>query len=162
MAVIARLDIEIALADGRQSPAALAIQRGVRRLFAGLGASSLPEVTLASGRRADVMALYPDGGLAIVEVKSCLADFRADRKWESYRDFCDRLYFAVDADFPCEVLPEDVGLIAADRFGAAIVRHAPAHPLAGARRKAVTLRFARAAALRLHALADPDAALALE
>lgn len=158
MAVIARLDVEIALADGRQSPAALAIQRGVRRLFAGLGACSLAEVTLASGRRADVMALHPDGGITIVEIKSCLADFRADRKWETYRDYCDRLFFAVDADFPCEILPDGVGLIAADRFGAAMVRDAPPHPLAGARRKAVTLRFARAAALRLHALADPDGA----
>jgi hypothetical protein len=45
----------------------------------------------------------------------------------------------------------------ADAFGAAILREAPPHPLAGARRKAVTLRFAHAAAGLLHGLDDPGA-----
>jgi hypothetical protein len=145
--------------DGRQSPTALNIQRGVRRLFAQLGHASLPEFTLASGRRADVIALAPDGRLTIVEIKSSVADFRADRKWPDYRDFCDRFFFAVCESVPVEILPEAAGLIVADGFGAAILREPPDHPLAGARRKAVTLRFARAAAGLLHALADPDAAL---
>ncbi len=156
MSVLARAAIAAALADGRQSPAALAIQRGVRRLFAGLGAATLTEVGLANGRRADVMALAPDGQFAIVEVKSCLADYRADGKWHHYRDFCDRFYFAVDAAFPADLIPAEAGLIVADRFGAAILRDPQPHLLAGARRKAVTLRFARLAALKLHALADPD------
>ncbi|MCG6122740.1 MAG: MmcB family DNA repair protein [Microvirga sp.] len=146
--------------DARQSPTALAVQRGVRRLFARLDMASLAELTLASGRRADIVSLGRDGGLAIVEIKSCLADFRADRKWEGYRDFCDRFYFAVTQDFPTGVLPPETGLILADAFGAEIVREAPTHPLAGARRKAVTLRFARAAAGALHGLVDPQARIA--
>jgi hypothetical protein len=143
--------------DGRQSATAAGIQRGVRRLFARLGHATLPEFTLASGRRADVIALAPDGCLTIVEIKSSVADFRADRKWPDYRDFCDRFFFAVPETVPTEILPETTGLIVADSFGAAILREAPGHPLAGARRKAVTLRFARAAAGLLHALADPEA-----
>jgi hypothetical protein len=143
--------------DGRQSATAAGVQRGVRRLFAQLGHVTLPEVTLANGRRADVIALAPDGHLTIVEIKSSVADFRADRKWPDYRDFCDRLFFAIPETVPLEILPESAGLIVADAFGAAIMREAPCHPLAGARRKAVTLRFARAAAATLHALADPEA-----
>lgn len=141
--------------DGRQSPAAAAIQRGVRRWLADMGAASLPEFTLASGRRADVIALFPDGSLTIVEIKSCAADFRADRKWIEYRDYCDRFFFAVDERFPCELLPPETGLIVADSYGAAEQCTPPHHPLNAARRKAVLLRFARQAASALHALHDP-------
>ncbi|CUA88534.1 Uncharacterized protein Ga0061061_10549 [Chelatococcus sambhunathii] len=144
--------------DGRQSPVALAVQRGVRRLFAGLGQVTVTELTLASGRRADVVALAPDGRITVVEVKSCLADFRTDGKWQDYRAYCDRLFFAVTDDFPQEVLPEATGLIVADQYGAAVLREAPLHPLPGVRRKEVTLRFARAAASRLHAAFDPEGA----
>ena len=143
--------------DRRQSATASGVQRGVRRLFAQLGHATLPELTLASGRRADVIALAPCGLLTIVEIKSSVADFRADRKWPDYRDFCDRFFFAVADTVPIQILPENAGLIVADGFGAAILREAPGRPLAGARRKAVTLRFARAAAGLLHALADPEA-----
>jgi hypothetical protein len=142
--------------DGRQSPVAAGIQRGVRRLFSQLGHVTLPEFTLANGRRADLIALAPDGVLTIVEIKSSVADFRADRKWPDYEDFCDHFYFAIPETVPFDILPEDRGLIVADSFGAAILRQAAHHPLAGARRKAVTLRFAQAAASALHALADPD------
>ena len=144
--------------DGRQSPTALAVATGVRRLLAAQGCASVCELILASGRRADVIALTPDGCLWIVEVKSCLADFRADSKWRDYRAFCDRFYFAVPPDFPVDVLPEDAGLILADGFGAHLAREAPEHKLAGARRKAVTLRFAHVAANRHHALFDPQGA----
>src|SRR5688572_11582124 len=92
--------------DGRQSPTALHIQRGVRRLFAQLGHATLPEFILASGRRADVIALAPDGRLTIVEIKSSVADFRADQKWPDYRDFCDRFFFAIPETLPAEILPE--------------------------------------------------------
>ncbi|ACA15953.1 protein of unknown function DUF1052 [Methylobacterium sp. 4-46] len=143
--------------DRRQSPIALEVRRGVRRLFAELGHVTIPEFTLANGRRADLIALGPSGQLTIIEIKSGLPDFRADRKWPDYRDFCDRFYFAVPEEMPIAVLPEETGLIVADAFGAAILREPPDHPLAGARRKAVTLRFARAAAGLLHALADPGA-----
>ncbi|WP_210496224.1 MmcB family DNA repair protein [Microvirga antarctica] len=145
----------ILLVDRRQSPTALHVQRGVRRLFAELGHASLPELTLASGRRADIMALGADGLITIVEIKSCVADFRADRKWPDYQDYCDRFFFAVPDTMPADLLPADRGLIVADAFGAAILRDSGRHPLAGARRKAVMLRFAHAAASALHALADP-------
>lgn len=142
--------------DGRQSDVAAGLLRGIRRFLSDLGQVSLPEFTLANGRRADVIALGPDGCLSIVEIKSSVADFRADRKWPEYRDYCDRFYFAVPETLPFEILPEETGLLVADPFGAALVREAPHHPLAGARRKAVTLRFAHVAAAALHHLADPD------
>ena len=103
----------VALADGRQSLVAAAIQRGVRRLYASLGAVSVTELTLQSGRRADVAVLQPDGSIDIVEIKSCLDDFRVDRKWPNYRDFCDRLFFAVNAEFPQSRIPCEAGLIIA-------------------------------------------------
>jgi hypothetical protein len=143
--------------DRRQSPVAAGVQRGVRRLFAQLGHVTLPELTLANGRRADLIALAPDGVVTIVEIKSSVADLRADRKWPHYEEFCDRFYFAVPETVPFDLLPDTTGVILADSFGAAIVREAPHHALAGARRKAVTLRFAHAAASLLHALADPEA-----
>ena len=142
--------------DGRQSPTALSVQRGVRRFFRQLGHVTLPEFTLGNGRRADLIALAPDGCITIVEIKSSIADFRADQKWPSYADFCDRFYFAIPETVPYEILPEDRGIIIADSFGAAILREGGKHPLAGARRKAVTLRFAHAAASLLHGLADPE------
>lgn len=120
-----------------------------------LGHSVVTELPLSSGHRADIVSLGQDGTLWIVEIKSSLADFQADSKWPYYRGHCDRLFFAVAPDFPADVLPEDTGLILADRFGAEMAREAPEHKLAGGRRKAVTLRFARAAALRLHAVHDP-------
>ena len=143
--------------DRRQSPTALRIQRGVRRLFSEMGCVSLPEFSLANGRRADVIALCGAGKLSIVEIKSSVADFRADRKWPDYRDFCDRFYFAISDSVPESMIPEECGLIVADAFGAAILREPAEHPLSGARRKAVTLRFAHSAARLLHALADPGA-----
>lgn len=137
------------------------LARGVCRHFRDLGAGCLLETPLRSGRRADVMALTRNGEIVIVEIKSGPQDFRADRKWPEYRAFCDRLYFAVGNGFPKDLIPEDAGLIVADGYGAAVLREAPAHPLAGARRKAVTLRFARLAAARLQALGDPPDVAAL-
>jgi hypothetical protein len=137
--------------------AALQIARGVGRYFRMLGQAAIFELPLADGRRCDAIALAPGGEITIVEIKSCVADFRSDSKWPDYRQWCDRFYFAVDAAFPQELIPEDCGLICADRFGAEVLRDAPEHRLAGARRKAVTLRFARAAALRLQLVLDPDA-----
>jgi hypothetical protein len=142
--------------DGRQSPSATAIAIGARRLLAGLGFASVTELTLASGRRADIVGLGPDGCIWIIEIKSSVADFRADAKWPAYRDYCDRLLFAVAPDFPTEILPAETGLILADGYGADLAREAPEHKLAGARRRAVMLRFAHVAAGRLHALVDPS------
>jgi hypothetical protein len=137
--------------------AAPLLARGVARALAERGFASLLEFSLANGRRADVMALGRGGEIVIVEVKSSLADFRADRKWPAYRDFCDRLYFAVAAGFPHEAIPEDCGLMIADPFGAAIVREPVPRPLSAARRRAATLRFALAGAHRLRRLLDPGA-----
>jgi hypothetical protein len=145
--------------DGRQSERAAEIGRGVVRLLAMHGFACVYELPLANGRRADVAALSEAGDIWIVEIKSSLEDFRVDQKWPEYRDYCDGLLFAVATDFPVDVLPEDAGLIIADRFGGEIIRPAPEHRLAGARRKAVTLRFARMTALRLAALYDPQAGL---
>ena len=148
--------------DGRQSEKALDIARGTRRLLRAAGWASLTELALPSGRRADIVALGGDASLAIVEIKSSLADFRADRKWQDYRYHCDQLFFAVSAEMPLEVLPQDAGLIVADAFGAEIMREAPVHRVPGATRRTMLLRFAVAAADRLHALADPGAGLPRE
>ncbi len=129
--------------------AAGGIARGVMRLFDAMGLASLPEVPLANGRRLDLLALGDGGALWAVEIKSSLADFRADRKWPDYLDFCERLYFAVPPDFPHEVLPAEHGLIVADAYDARILRAAAERKLSAARRKALTLRFARLAARRL-------------
>lgn len=142
-------------AAGPELPAALGIARGVCRLLSSLGQAPLTEFTLRTGRRVDIMALAGDGALTVVEVKSSLADFRADQKWPEYLDFCDFFYFAVAEDFPQEVLPDDQGLIIADAYGAAILRPAQASGLAPARRKALTLRFGQTAAGRLLSVIDP-------
>jgi hypothetical protein len=121
-----------------------------------LGFSPLTELTLPTGRRVDVIGLGPKGEVHIVEVKASVADFRGDRKWAEYLDYADRFSFAVAPSFPRQILPEDAGLIVADRYGAEVLRAPEDHPLAAARRKAMTLRFARLAADRLRGFADPD------
>ncbi len=130
-------------------PAAAGVARGVARLFDAMGLACLPEVPLANGRRLDLLALGEAGGLWAVEIKTSVADFRADRKWPDYLAFCERLYFAVPPDFPREILPADQGLIVADAYDARILRDVPDRKLPAARRKALTLRFARLAARRL-------------
>jgi hypothetical protein len=136
--------------------------RGVCRALAALGYASLPEFPLRNGRRVDVIALAGWGDLVIVEIKTSLADFRADHKWSSYLDFADRLYFAVPPGFPAEPIPEQCGLIVADAFAAAVLRAGLTKPLAAARRRALILRFAQIAAMRLHRLRDPDGVAGLE
>ena len=131
------------------------LARGVARGLTELGWACLFEVSLKTGRRVDVMALDEKGRIAVVEVKSSLADFRADRKWEDYLAFCDLFYFAVPEDFPRDVLPDEPGLIVCDSFQAEILREASETPLAAARRKALTLRFARLAGNRLLGALDP-------
>ncbi len=135
--------------DTEFSPGAAAISRGVLRLLSAHGYAGVTEMTLANGRRADVAAIGPGGEITIVEIKSCVADFRSDQKWPEYRPFCDRFYFAVDHDFPQDLIPDETGLIVADAFGGAVLREPECEKLVAARRKAVTLRFARLAAARL-------------
>ena len=140
-----------------EPPAAVILARGVCRAFTQLGYATLLEFPLANGRRADVLALSKAGEFRCVEIKSSIADFRADRKWGFYRDFADRLYFAVAPEFPSALIPEECGLIVADGFGAAVVRNGAATQLPAARRKALTLRFALIAAARLRRQIDPQA-----
>ena len=141
--------------DGRQSETALMIARGVRRLLRARGFSSLTELMLVDGKRADIVAVNGEGEVIIVEIKSSPADMRADRKWRDYTHSCDRLYFAISEHTPAEVVPADAGLILADPYSAEIVREAELQRMASASRRALLLRFAQAAADRLHRLADP-------
>ncbi len=139
-------NVNIASLEPARPDRTLALTRGVVRLFMDMGLSPIAEFKLANGRRADIAALDRKGQLTIVEVKSCRADFEVDDKWPDYLDYCDRFYFAVDTDFPRELLPDEEGLIIADSFGAMVSRPSQHRPLVAARRKAVTLRFARQAA----------------
>ena len=132
-----------------------AVTRGARRALAHLGYSSLLEVSLKGGRRADILAVSQAGDIAIVEVKSGQADYAADAKWPDYLGFCDRFYFAVPKSFPEVLIPADCGLMIADAYEAVVVREPPEHRLPGARRRAVLLKIARLGADRLHALDDP-------
>jgi hypothetical protein len=129
--------------------------RAASRFCLRSGWAPVTEVPLPNGRRADILALLPDGGFAVIEVKSGARDFLSDAKWPEYRDYCDRLFFAVALDFPQELLPGDVGLVVAEASEAALIRDAPAHPLAPARRRALLHRFAALAAARLAAAEDP-------
>jgi hypothetical protein len=140
--------LESAVRELRRPDVTLEVTRGAARLLVGLGFAPLPEVGLPNGRRADLMALGPRGEIVIVEVKSSLEDFRVDRKWGEYAPFCEQFYFAVAPNFPRSILPDGPGLIVADGFGGAILIDSPVAPLAPARRKALTLAFARLAAMR--------------
>lgn len=142
--------------DGRQSETALAVARGTARLLHAHGFCVVSELPLPSGRRADLTAVSASGEVWIVEIKSSVADFRADQKWQDYRAHCDRLFFATSQDVPCEIFPPDTGLIVADAFGAAFYCEAPEHKLAAATRKSMLLLIARAAAMRLQSLIDPN------
>ncbi|MEM7462162.1 MAG: MmcB family DNA repair protein [Pseudomonadota bacterium] len=137
------------LSDGRQSERALSIRRGVVRHFQELGVSMIAELALASGRRADLIGMDRKGKFVIIEIKSSIEDFKADRKWPEYLVHCDHYFFATHGEVPMEIFPEDQGLIVADHYGAEIVRPSQDFSMAGATRKALTLRFARAAADRL-------------
>jgi len=131
------------------------LARGVCRLLKGHGYASIEEFVPARGLRVDVMGLGPKSEIWVVECKSSRADFQTDSKWQGYLEWCDRYFWAVDQDFPTDLLPEDTGLILADAYGAEIIRMAPEDKLAAARRKVMVHKFATHAASRLHALRDP-------
>jgi hypothetical protein len=135
------------------------LARGVCRHLRQYDFLTLEEFVPISGLRVDVMALGPKGEIWVVECKSSRLDFTSDNKWRGYLDWCDRYFWAVDADFPTELLPEDTGLILADGYDAEILRMAPEEKLAAARRKKLTLKFARNAADRLHGFRDPHPTL---
>jgi hypothetical protein len=145
--------------DGTAAPERTAtVRRATARLCLRLGWAPLHEVRLANGRRADILALQPGGGFACIEVKSGLRDYLSDAKWTEYQPFCDQFFFAVDSDFPRDVLPPEAGLIVCAGREADLLREPAAVRLAAARRKALTERFAWLAAGRLAALEDPAGA----
>ena len=144
------------LLDGRQSDRAMMVRRGVQRMLMEMRHAVLPELTLASGRRADLISLSDKGEIWIVEIKTSIEDFRVDRKWPDYRRHCDRLFFATAPHVPADIFPAETGLIVADGYGAEMIREAPEHRLHASTRRSVMLAFARAASLRLQALADPQ------
>lgn len=142
------MDVALSIVTVTRPETTIAVTRGAARLLVALNYAPISEVCLPNGRRADLMALGPKGDIAIVEVKSGPEDYLADRKWGDYLPYCDAFYFAVAPEFPRDLLPDEPGLMVADGFGGAILRDAPSTPLAPARRKALTLSFARLAALR--------------
>ncbi|WP_095590028.1 MmcB family DNA repair protein [Actibacterium ureilyticum] len=132
------------------------LARGVCRHLRSHDFVTVEELVPATGLRVDVMALGPRGEIWVVECKSSRADYMSDSKWQGYLDWCDRFFWAVDADFPSELLPMETGLIIADAYDAEILRMGPEDKLPAARRKVMTRKFARHAALRLQALRDPE------
>lgn len=143
--------------DGRQSARALAIRRGVCRRLRAEGLALIPEVTLRSGRRADLVAVAGDGVITIIEIKSSVEDFRTDGKWQDYCLHADHFYFATGPHVPPEIFPVEAGLIVADSYGAEVLRPAGCSKLPAARRKEMLIRLARTGATRLHDLEDPEA-----
>ena len=143
------------MSDASFPERSLAIRRATARLCGRLGWAPLHEMPLPNGRRADILALRPDGCFVCIEVKSGPRDFLTDLKWPDYRDFSDALFFAVDVDFPQELLPAETGLIVAAGLEADLLRDAPTHPLPAPRRRALLQRFALLAAGRLAAVEDP-------
>jgi len=125
------------------------VRRGVQRLLTEMGAHVLPELSLSTGRRADLIALTRQGDIWIIEIKSSIEDFRVDRKWPDYRLHCDRFFFATHPGVPADIFPEECGFILSDGYGAEVMREAPEHRIAAATRKALMLRIARAGAARL-------------
>jgi hypothetical protein len=149
-------DSTVCPVDGRQSETARMVARGTSRFLASLGFSCVEELPLPSGGRADLVAMNARGDMYIVEIKSSREDLRADRKWESYRAHCDRLFFAFPSELPCELFPQDTGLIVADGYGAHLHCEAPEHRLPAATRKVMMIRFGLAAARRMSRLIDPQ------
>jgi len=134
------------------------LARGVARHFESLGFAALTEFVPARGLRVDVIGIGPKGEIWVVECKSSRADFTSDSKWQGYLEWCDRFFWAVDAAFPTDLLPDDTGLIIADAYDAEVIRMAPDTSMAPARRKAMTLKLARTGADRLRRLLDPGPA----
>lgn len=137
------------------------LARGVARALRAMDFVSVEEFVPSPGLRVDLLGLGPKGEIWVIECKSGRADFRADQKWQGYLEWCDRFFWAVDADFPTDLLPQETGLILADSYDAEIIRMSPDTPLAPARRKAMVQKFARHAALRLQGLRDPAALISV-
>ena len=141
--------------DREQTPSpGVLIARGACRALGDCGFACLTEFTTRDRLRMDIVALGPKSEVWCIEVKSSRADYRADRKWQGYLDWCDALFFAVPESFPTEILPPEHGLILADGYDGEIVRAASERRLAPARRRTMVLQIARLAAGRLGTLGD--------
>ena len=125
------------------------LTRGVCRLFQQLGFGTLTEFRLSNGRRVDVMAMHPSGEFVIIEIKSTIADYRADKKWHEYIPFCERFYFAVPSEFPIALVPDDCGVIMADSFDAVVRRESSSKALNSNRKRHQLINFALTASWRL-------------
>ena len=140
---------------------AFGVARGIARLFARNDIWCLAEMPLRNGRRADLMGIDPKGRIVIVEIKISRADLLGDGKWPDYLDFCDRFFWGLPPELDRACLesegfqPGHCGVIVSDGYDAEIVRPAPLHPLAAARRKLEVERLARTALRRHLASADP-------
>ncbi len=144
------------ICDARQSPTALKVQRGIMRFLRQThDLSSFAEVSLANGRRCDIIGVGRRGEIWIIEIKSSVEDFRVDQKWHEYKDFCDQFFFAKPSELDGSIFPESEGLMVADAHGAEILRPAAKIVLPTARRKAMMLKLARLGAQRVHNLMDP-------
>ena len=132
------------------------LARGVCRHLVSRDFAPLCEFVPTPGLRVDLMALGPKGEVWIIECKSSRTDYVSDRKWQGYLEWCDRFFWAVDGEFPTDLLPEGSGLILADAYDAEILRWPAETPRPGARRRALTQRIARTAAVRLALATDPD------
>ncbi len=146
---------DLSRSDATAMKAGQLLARGVCRHLLTHDFVTVEELTPTSGLRVDVMALGPKGEIWVIECKSSRADYQSDHKWQGYLDWCDRFFWAVDEDFPTELLPVETGLIIADGYDAEVIRMAPENKLAPARRKAMVQKFARHAALRSQAARDP-------
>ncbi len=131
------------------------LARGVCRALRQFDFVCVEELVPTPGLRVDVMALGPKGEIWVIECKSSRSDFMVDQKWQGYLEWCDRYFWAVDSDFPVDLLPADSGLILADAYDAEIIRMGAETPLPAARRKALIQKFARHAASRLQSYRDP-------
>lgn len=144
-------------ASVRNTDIADSVKLGAMRVLSqSYNAAGMFEVGLPNDRRADILAVGPKGEIHIVEVKSSVQDFKTDTKWREYREFCDYFYFAVMADFPEDILPQDEGLIFADAFGGALIRPPKHEKLAAGRRKSLLIRHARLASWRLQSQIEPS------
>lgn len=147
-----------------QTETATMVARGITRLFARNDIWCVAEMPLRNGRRADLMGVDTKGRVIIVEIKVQRGDLLGDGKWPDYLDHCDKFYWGVPPGLdrgPLEAenyRPDCCGIIVADGYDGEILRPAPLHPLAPARRKVEIERLARCAMRRLAAVGDPDCA----